>query len=427
VTSLLVVSAEPAGAVMAGPAIRAVELARALAARFPVTLAAPGPEPGPSGVQRIQAGLADHDALLEAAAAHDVVVAQQLPPGLLRRVAGTGSRLVADLYNPTVVEVAEATRRKPPGSRRRLRRIVHHAALAHLAAADLTLCASERQARLWRSLAPEAEVAVVPFGLPSQPPQPAPAPVLRGPVVPVDARVALWNGGIWDWLDAPTAIRALDHLPDDVHLVFLGTTRPALAERDRHRAGDEALEEAESRPRAHFLDGWVPYADRGAALLEADLVVSAHPDTAEARYAFRTRLLDALWAARPVVCTRGDVLAELIDRARLGEAVPPSDPEAFAAAISRVLAHPPEPSAIAAAAAAFRWERVAAPLVDWVASGARRPQTRRRSRAVTRNVRAQYAPLALETVATDGMAAALARLGRNVTRAVRHHDARPSS
>ena len=40
---VLVVSAEPVGDRMAGPAIRAYELARALAADAPVTLAAPAP------------------------------------------------------------------------------------------------------------------------------------------------------------------------------------------------------------------------------------------------------------------------------------------------------------------------------------------------------------------------------------------------
>ena len=51
---------------------------------------------------------------------------------------------------------------------------------------------------------------------------------------------------------------------------------------------------------------------------EADLGVSAHRDHLEARYAHRTRLLDYLWAGLPVVATRGDALAELVDRERLG-------------------------------------------------------------------------------------------------------------
>ena len=53
-----------------------------------------------------------------------------------------------------------------------------------------------------------------------------------------------------------------------------------------------------------FNDGWVPYAERGAWLAEADIGVSAHFDDIETRFAFRTRLLDYLWAGLPIVTTR---------------------------------------------------------------------------------------------------------------------------
>jgi glycosyltransferase involved in cell wall biosynthesis len=214
-------------------------------------------------------------------------------------------------------------------------------------------------------------------------------------------------------------IRALDHLPADVHLVFLGTTRPALAERDRHRAGEEALAAAAGSDRVHFLEGWTPYAQRGAVLLEADAVVSAHPPTEEARYAFRTRLLDALWARRPIVCTRGDVLADLVERAELGAVVAPGDAAAFAAGVRQVLDTPPEPARVAAAAAVFRWDRAVAPLADWIESGEQRSRGAARRRAVARHVRAQYTPLALETLSTDGPGAMARRVSRNVARMLR--------
>src|SRR6185503_10968946 len=62
--------------------------------------------------------------------------------------------------------------------------------------------------------------------------------------------------------------------------------------------------------------------ERGAWLLDADCAVSAHLDHLESRYAFRTRLLDCFWAGLPIVCTRGDELADRVERERLGEAVP---------------------------------------------------------------------------------------------------------
>jgi glycosyltransferase involved in cell wall biosynthesis len=437
---ILVVSAEPVGARMAGPAIRAYELARALAAHADVTLAAPAPSelpdtpPGGAAAPRLlQAGLADYDALLSAVRAHDVVVAQLLPPRLLGRIWQEPARLVVDLYNPTVVEAIEATRWKPAGSRARLNRIVARAAAAHLAAADLALCASERQRDLWlgvlagrEALEPGAleRLAVVPFGLRAEPPRAAARPVMRGALVPEDARILLWGGGIWDWLDAPTAIRAVTRLPDDVVLVFQGVKRPALLERDEHAAGAAAIALARELrlegSRVVFNHDWVPYEERGAWLLEADIGVSAHPAHLETRFAYRTRILDYLWAGLPVVASAGDVLGDRVAAAGLGRAVPPGDDAAFAAACEAVLADPePLRANVRAAADELRWDRVVQPLLDFCQSGTKRTPTRHRARLIRNATIGQYAPIAMETLQTDGPANLARKLAANARRALK--------
>src|SRR3954463_5639229 len=133
---------------MGGPATRARELARALAGDCDVTLAAPGASHDPE-LALLHAGIADYDALATAIAAHDVVVVQQLPPRMLARMWRGRARLVADLYTPTVLEALEAAPDRPPAARARLGAVARRAAAAHLAAADLVLCASERQRDLW--------------------------------------------------------------------------------------------------------------------------------------------------------------------------------------------------------------------------------------------------------------------------------------
>ena len=70
--------------------------------------------------------------------------------------------------------------------------------------------------------------------------------------------------------------------------------------------------------RGVFFNDWVPYDERQNWLLEADVAVSLHQETLEARYAFRTRMLDNLWCSLPIVATRGDVLADLIESANIG-------------------------------------------------------------------------------------------------------------
>ena len=114
----------------------------------------------------------------------------------------------------------------------------------------------------------------------------------------------------------------------------------------------------------HFNHDWVPYEQRGAWLLEADLGVSAHPAHLETRFAYRTRIADYLWAGLPVVTSAGDVLGDHVATRGLGRAVPPGDDLAFAHACTELLADPgPARVAVAAAADELRWDRVVQPLL----------------------------------------------------------------
>jgi glycosyltransferase involved in cell wall biosynthesis len=444
--SVLVVSAEPVGARMAGPAIRAVELARALASACDVTLAAPAPSVAPDPrVRLIEAGMADVEALVAAAREHDVVVAQELPPSALGQIAGTSTALVVDLYNPIVVEVLEAVAGRPARSARRTQAALVHRTAALCAAADLIVCASERQRDLWigglalaglidldayrRDPTLRSLVAVVPFGLPSDPPPVDDGGRLRAafPQIADDDRVLVWGGGLWSWLDPATPMRAvglLEHVGGvggrSVHLVLMGAGRPGLQATGQGPAVERALAEArrlglEGRL-VHVNSGWVPYEERGAWLAGADVGVSAHHDHLEARYAHRTRILDYLWAGLPVATTAGDALADLVEREGLGRTVAPGDAEGFARACAELLgeAGAPARERIAAIAPSLRWDRVAAPLVEWCAS--EQPRRAIQRGAVRRATLAQQRWALEDTLAEEGPLAALRRLGRRLRR-----------
>jgi glycosyltransferase involved in cell wall biosynthesis len=118
-----------------------------------------------------------------------------------------------------------------------------------------------------------------------------------------------------------------------------------------------------------FNAGWIPYAARQNALLEADIGVSAHPDHLEGRFAFRVRLLDYFWAGLPVLCTKGDDLADAVEQRGAGEALAPGDVEGWVASIARLL---DDPAAMARRRAASRalaeeltWTRAVAPLREF--------------------------------------------------------------
>lgn len=86
-----------------------------------------------------------------------------------------------------------------------------------------------------------------------------------------------------------------------------------------------------------FNDQWVPYNERGNWLSESDIGVSAHFADVETHFAFRTQLLDYLWAGLPIVSTRGDVLGDLVETHSLGRAVGVEDVEGWISALDELL------------------------------------------------------------------------------------------
>jgi len=251
---------------------------------------------------------------------------------------------------------------------------------------DFFLCGNERQRDFWlgtlaanqrvnpltfaRDPSLRSLIDVVSVGMPSREPE-ARAPVLRGvhPAFPRDARVVLWGGGIWDWLDPLTLLQAwprvVERVPD-ARLVFLGTRHPnPVVPRHKMAQRSEALaREIGEHERTVFFHEWLPYDERESLLCEADVGVALHPLHVETRYSVRTRVLDYLWARLPVLITEGDVTSEWIGAHDLGRVVPPHDAGAVASALVELLARPK--AALSGAFEPLRgtltWERVVEPL-----------------------------------------------------------------
>jgi len=100
-----------------------------------------------------------------------------------------------------------------------------------------------------------------------------------------------------------------------------------------------------------------------------------HFDTVEARLAFRSRVLDYIWAGLPMVVTRGDATSELIAGFELGEVVDYERDDEVAAALLRLLS--PRRSNLAPrfeeARNALTWERAAMPLIEFCRNPKRAP------------------------------------------------------
>ena len=377
---VLVVAGDRVGTRMASPGIRASRVALELSRRHDVLLVAPAlPDIDLADIEVAVSRPDDGRRLGALARGADAVVAQRLPAATMLQLARRDVRTVYDLYasSPFERRVFEGTRL--PSLRRRARaRTFDLLDEIALESGGAFLCAGERQRAVWQErlarLGRDAAVVLVPFGIEELPPRSS-GPVLKGvvPGIGPDDHVLLWGGGIWEWLDPLTPIRAVARLAeqrDDVRLVFLGL-RPPNPEVDAGTMASRAVALADElglRDRGVFFHvGWTPYDERGAYLLEATLGVSAHFDHEETRYSFRTRLVDYLWAGLPIVTTRGDELGDAVGELGLGRVVDFEDVDGWVDAIAELVDDPEKRHAATDRIAAFRerlrWSRVVEPLL----------------------------------------------------------------
>jgi glycosyltransferase involved in cell wall biosynthesis len=403
---IVVVSNDHVGSRMAGPGIRSLNFARELRSEGEVTLVVPfATDLDPDGFELVVANAWDPQAVSRVTQDADCVVAQRLPIPTMRKLARTETRRIYDLAAPLHIENLALDARqggeRQPAEALELNRLTQEVVLR---TGDAFICASEKQRDLWLGALLQLGrvdherfgsdpslrtlIDVVPFGIDPEPP--SPRQVLRGvvPGITERHRVLLWPGGIWNWFDPLTVIEAVAELArrrDDVCLLFLGMGHPNPHAPDM-RMAREAVARADElgllERVVFFNEGWVPYEQRGAFLLEADLGVSAHFDDVESRFAFRTRLLDCFWAGLPVVATTGDSLGDLVERRGLGRGVAAGDVDGWVVALETLLddvdAYEQARRSIATVRDEFLWPRVTEPLRRLVRE-AGRPIPRRRT------------------------------------------------
>jgi glycosyltransferase involved in cell wall biosynthesis len=310
----------------------------------------------------------------------------------------TDKALVVDLYDPIFLEDLELNRHWAEADRNGQIANVVRVFREQVDRGDFFLCASEKQRDMWlgflaatgrlnpanfvRDPSMRALIDVVAFGLPSTPPTHRGPPAMRGAVEGIGDtdQVVLWGGGVYDWLDPLTAVRAVDRVRarhPGVRLFFMGVRHPnPVAEESRALKATRALAEELGLTGRHvfFNETWVPYERRADFLLEADVGISLHDEHVETAYSFRTRILDCIWAGLPIVTTGGDTLADLISREGLGRVVPGSDVQAVAAALDSLLSDPTARSECrrraAIVAPRYLWPEVLAPLIRFCAAPA---------------------------------------------------------
>jgi len=393
-TRVLIITGDPIGERMAGPAIRAWNMATELAKTNDVRLVSlSGVSRGGALFEIAHVSPGDEKAMRKHEAWADVIVFQGLAMAMFKTIRDSQKIIVADVYDPMHLEQLEQARELGEIEWARQVDSATDVLNQQLTRADFLLCASERQRHFYLGqLAALGRVnpanygddpdltgliSVVPFGLEAEPPRHE-RDVLKGVVdgIGVDDKVVLWSGGLYNWFDPKTLIRAVHQLSShrpNVRLFFQGTKHPHPGVPEMAIVKDcraLAVELGEFNKTVFFNDSWVDYSERQNYLTEADAGVSTHHSHIETTFSFRTRILDYLWAELPMVVTEGDHFAELVERENLGLVVPAANPELLADALDRVLFDDDfvaeTRSNIARVREEYRWERTLEPLTSFV-------------------------------------------------------------
>lgn len=393
--TLLIITHEKIGKKMAGPGIRAWEMAQALSITLDVILATPFPS-ARDGKFRIaqyhsEKDFADLATLIDAA---DVVLAMGPVINQIPQLQSLGKPLIVDLYDPFELEkLARLDNENADETQQFTSDITSIQTLnTQNLAGDFFICANERQRDFWLgtllasgrvnavTYAQDATmrrlIDVVPFGIPADPPQSK--AVLKGihPHIAKEDKLLLWNGGLWQWFDPILLLNALAEIikhHSNVKLYFAAGVHfdPQIVPEMPITQKTIAYAEKLGLLNTHvFFGDWIPYDERGAYLLEADAVVSIHRPGIETHFSSRTRIYDCIWAGVPVITTGGDPISDMVMQHSLGQVVSPDDVSALIEAIEAILFEPDKRSHIQQYARQLHpklyWSEAVKPIVQFV-------------------------------------------------------------
>ncbi len=357
------ISADVVGRKMAGPGMRYFELASALACDFSVFLFAPDScDLSANGFKIITYNSKKSSSdLAKKISDLNVIIAQNLRPPLLSDIKKLKIKFIADLYDPLLIEVLEYAKDDNEKLRNATFDFNYFSLLLQLATADHLLCASDRQRDYYCGIlsgrqilnpnfynnSPNLEkfITIAPFGLLSEKPKAKDPEAFykKFPAIKKTDKIIYWGGGIWNWFDPISVIKAVEILAkkrDDIKLFFLGAKHPNPKIK-KMRMANEAISYAKEKGLidkfVFFNYDWTPYDERTNYLCQSAIGISTHFDNTETRFSFRTRVLDYFWADLPMILTRGDYFAELCEKRNLGVVVDYKNSKEIAAAAEKIV------------------------------------------------------------------------------------------
>jgi glycosyltransferase involved in cell wall biosynthesis len=157
-----------------------------------------------------------------------------------------------------------------------------------------------------------------------------------------DRPIFLWGGGIWSWFDIDTLLQAFRQLHERKHpacLYFLaGSNASGLMAQNTpvQKAISIAKDLGILGKNVFFHHGAVATEDVPAYLEHSMAAVLSNPASIESLGCWRTRLLQTLWAGKPLVTSGFDPLSSHMAGNGAARIVEAGDATAFAKALAEV-------------------------------------------------------------------------------------------
>ena len=389
---LLIISHDVIGTQMAGPGIRFFEFSKILSDYLEVTLAAPNKiDIDIEGFRTILYDLKDYRTLKRNIENTDIILIQGHVLHYFPFLKNFKGKIIVDLFNPFNLESLEMYQDEELAERLRIDKNNLDLMRFQLSIGDFFICASEKQRSYWLGMLNAVGrvnpvsydddkslrklIDVVPFGIPSTKPKHT-GESIRSiiPKIREDDMVILWGGGIWNWLDPITVLKALWEISrnrKDIKLVFTGIKHPdpKLPEMKKCFDAINLSKELGLYDELVFFNEWTPYEMRQNFLLESAAGLSIHQRTIETDFAYRTRVMDYIWAQLPVITSEGDSIARMVKVENIGEVVKYEDTPQLARVIESILTNKSLSDIykrnLEKIAPRFYWENVIKPLVKY--------------------------------------------------------------
>ncbi|WP_075883845.1 glycosyltransferase [Candidatus Protochlamydia sp. W-9] len=384
---------------MAGPAIRCWELAKALSSSHHVILVIPNQtEMKGEGFQIIAKQSSELKQWIKKA---EILIAQNLTISMAWHAKKNGIKIIIDAYDPLPLEILELFKNDRVAKRKESLNSSLNQLIFNFKITDGILCASEKQRDLWIGFLLSQKlitlsrydqdkslrqfIDVVPFGLPNKIAKKDGPGLKEKYSLNSKDKILLWGGGIWNWFDPLTLIKAVKKLSmtrSDIKLVFLGIKNPdpSVPEMEMASKAIKLAEELNILDRHVFFNhDWIPYNERHNSFLDATIGVSTHFDHLETRYSFRTRMLDYIWTGLPILATEGDSFAELIEQNKLGITISYNDEESLINAITLMVDHPDLitefQNQLTSIRPLFHWNKIIEPINHMIANFDKTPNS----------------------------------------------------